>query len=126
MGELGRSIKQAGMVCAVIGLLVCGSLKMYGHVDWAGGLMVGMVGGAGYFGLIWYQLKKNRDSEPAEAVADLQGGWVERALYMGGVCAAAWFIPGINFAGVLIGLLSLHVAVFIWGLIALTKSVRKK
>ena len=83
-------------------------------------------GSLGYFGLMWHQLVKNRDAEPMEAVAEIQGGWVERVLYMGSVCGIAWFIPGIEFAGVLIGLLCLHVAVFIWGIVALTKSARRK
>lgn len=126
MGELGRSIKQAGMVCGILGLLVCGSLQLLGRTELSGGLLVGMIGGIGYFGLMWRQLVKNRDAAPEEAVAELQGGWVERALYMGSVCAIAWFIPGIQFAGVLIGLLSIHAAVFIWGVIALSKSLRKK
>ena len=51
-------------------------------------------------------------------------GW-NGALYMGVVCAVAWFIPGIQFAGVLIGLLSLHGAVFIWGVFALAKTTTK-
>ena len=114
------------MVCLILGLLVCGSLQLFGRTELAGGLFVGMVGSVGYFGLLRHQLLKNREAEPTEAVAELQGGWVERVLYLGAVCAVAWFIPGIQFAGVLIGLLSMHGAVFIWGVIALTKSGRKQ
>lgn len=114
------------MICGVLGLLVCGSLRLFGYAEMAGGLLVGMLGSLGYFGLMWHQLVKNRDAEPMEAVAEIQGGWVERVLYMGSVCGIAWFIPGIEFAGVLIGLLCLHVAVFIWGIVALTKSARRK
>ena len=109
------------MFCGILGLLICGSLRLSGYGEFAGGLLVGMLGSIGYFGLMWRQLVKNRDAEPSEAVKEIQGGWVERVLYMGGVCAVAWFIPGIHFAGVLIGLLSLHVAVFVWGLFALAK-----
>jgi len=126
MGELGRSIKQASMFCSVVGLLVCGSLQLFGYVEFARGLLVGMLGAAGYLGLMWRQLSKNSDLEPAEAVAELQGGWVERTLYMGAVCAIGWFLPGVQFAGVLIGLLCLHMAVFVWGLFALSKTLRKK
>ena len=119
-------MKQAGMICAVLGLLVCGSLQLFGRTEMAAGLLVGMLGSAGYFGLMWRQLVKNRDAAPEEAVAELQGGWVERALYMGAVCGIAWFIPGVQFAGVLIGLLSMHAAVFVWGLVALAKSRRRR
>ena len=125
MDELGRSIKQAGMICGVLGLLVCGSLNMFGWGALAGGLLVGMIGSAGYFMLMWRQLVKNRDAEPTAAVAELQGGWVERALYMGTVCAIGWFIPGISFAGVLVGLLSLHAAILVWGVVALAKARRR-
>jgi len=125
MGELARSIKQASVFCSAVGLLICGSLQLFGYEEFARGLLVGMAGSAGYLGLLWWQLSKNRDAEPAEAVAELQGGWVERVLYMGAVCAVAWFLPGVHFAGVLIGLLCLHAAVFIWGLFALSKSMKK-
>lgn len=125
MGELARSIKQASMFCSVVGLLVCGSLQLFGYAEFARGLLVGMIGSAGYLGLMWRQLSKNRDAEPAEAVAELQGGWVERALFMGIFCGVAWFIPGVQFAGVLIGLLALHVAVFVWGLFAVAKIMKK-
>ena len=113
------------MFCGILGLLICGSLQMFGYAEFARGLFIGMLGSVGYIGLIWRQLVKNRDAEPADAVAEIQGGWVERALYMGVVCAVAWFIPGIQFAGVLIGLLSLHGAVFIWGVFALAKTTPK-
>jgi hypothetical protein len=126
MNELGRSIKQATLFCSVFGLLVCGSLQMFGYAEFARGLLVGMIGSAGYLALMWRQLAKNCEAEPAEAVAELQGGWVERALFMGFFCGIAWFIPGVQFAGVLIGLLSLHVAVFIWGLFAMSKIMQKK
>ena len=61
-----------------------------------------------------------------EAVAELQSGWVERTLYTAVVCVVAYFLPGVHFAGVLIGLLALHGTVVIWGMIALSKLVAKK
>lgn len=126
MNELGRSVKQAGMFSAIVGLLACGSLQMLGYGEMARGLLLGMAGSAGYLWVMWRQLQKNRDAEPAEAVAELQGGWVERALFVGVFCAIAWFVPGVHFAGVLIGLLFLHLIVFIWALVALSKTMGKK
>jgi hypothetical protein len=122
MRALLRSAKQVGMFCMIAALLLCGSLYMLGYPSFAWGLFIGMMGGLGFLGLLVYQLKKNMDAPPVDAVAELQSGWVERALYMGVVCLVAWFIPGVHFGGVLIGLLGLHVAVFIWGLVNLAKS----
>ena len=126
MRAIVRSAKQAGMFCGVTGLVVSASFYMLGYSSFALGLFIGIMGGIGFFFLMWRQLKQNWEDDPKEAVAELQSGWVERALYVGGICAVAWFIPGVHFGGVLIGLLSLHIVVFVWGLIAAAKQGGKK
>jgi hypothetical protein len=122
MRALARSAKQAAMLSGVIGTLVSGIFYLLGYPDFARGLLIGILSGIGYFYLMWQQLRQTLDLEDQkEAVAELRSGWVERSLYTAGVCIVAYFLPGVHFAGVLIGLLALHGVVFIWGVVALAK-----
>ena len=127
MRALARSAKQAAMISAVAGALVSGIVYLLGYPEFSRGLLIGIFAGIGFFYLMWRQLKQNLDrADHNEAVAELQSGWVERSLYIGVICLAAYFIPGVHFAGVLIGLLSLHGVVVLWGMIALSKILREK
>ena len=127
MRILARSAKQAAMLSGVIGALVAGIVYILGYPEFSRGLLIGIFGGIGFFYIMWRQLKHTMDlPDEKEAVAELQSGWVERTLYTAVVCVVAYFLPGVHFAGVLIGLLALHGIVVIWGMIALSKLVAKK
>ncbi len=122
MRILARSAKQAAMLSGVIGTLVAGIVYIVGYPEFSRGLLIGIFGGIGFFYIMWRQLKQNLNREDGkEAVAELQSGWVERTLYTALVCIVSYFLPGVHFAGVLIGLLALHGVVVIWGMIALSK-----
>lgn len=122
MGMLARSAKQAMMLSAVIGALIVGIVHTLGYPEFSRGLLVGIYAGIGFFYIMWRQLKTTMAlADVKEAVAELKSGWVERTLYTAVVCLVAYFIPGIHFAGVLIGLLALHGVVVIWGVVALAK-----
>lgn len=120
-----RSAKQAAFLAVIAGVVASGSLYMLGYMDMARGLGWGILGSVGYFGLLWFQLSRNWEAEPTEAVAEIQSGWMERMAYMAVICGVAWFIPGVHLAGVLIGLLCLHFVVFGWALIILAKDAKK-
>ena len=127
MGILTRSAKQAAMLSAVLSALVAGIVYLLGYPEFSRGLLIGMLAGVGFFYIMWRQLKLNMALEDVkEAVAELKSGWVERTLYTAVVCLGAYFAPGVDFAGVLIGLLALHGVVVIWGVIALSKGGSKK
>lgn len=117
MNKLKRAAKQAATLSVVLGILICYSVYLFGYLSFALGLMFGILGGIGYFFLLGWQLDRVRDSETREAVAEIQSGWVERGGYIAALCLLGYFIPGLHFAGVLIGLLSQHLVIFIWGLI---------
>ena len=127
MRILARSAKQAAMLSAVIGALVSGIVYILGYPEFSRGLLIGIFAGIGFFYIMWRQLKQTL-SLPGEkeAVAELQSGWVERTLYTAVVCLATYFVPGVHFAGVLIGLLALHGVVVIWGVVALSKGGAEK
>ena len=127
MRILARSAKQAAMLSSVIGALVAGIVYIVGYAEFSRGLLIGFFGGIGFFYIMWRQLKQTMTLvDEKEAVAELQSGWVERTLYTAVVCVVAYFLPGVHFAGVLIGLLALHGVVVLWGMIALSKLVAKK
>lgn len=122
MGILLRSAKQAAMIAAVISALIVGIVYLLGYPEFSRGLFVGSYAGIGFFYIMWRQLKNAMAlADVKEAVAELKSGWVERTLYTAIVCIAAYFAPGVHFAGVLIGLLALHGVVVIWGGISLAK-----
>lgn len=122
MGILLRSAKQAAMIAAVISALIVGIVYLLGYLEFSRGLFVGSYAGIGFFYIMWRQLKNAMALvDVKEAVAELKSGWVERTLYTAIVCIAAYFTPGVHFAGVLIGLLALHGVVVIWGGISLAK-----
>ena len=122
MGILTRSAKQAAMLSAVISALIAGIVYLLGYPEFSRGLLIGMLAGVGFFYIMWRQLKQTMALDDVkEAVAELKSGWVERTLYTAIVCIAAYFTPGVHFAGVLIGLLALHGVVVIWGGISLAK-----
>lgn len=127
MGILTRSAKQAAMLSAVLSALVAGIVYLLGYPEFSRGLLIGMLAGVGFFYIMWRQLKQTMALEDVkEAVAELKSGWVERTLYTAVVCLGAYFAPGVDFAGVLIGLLALHGVVVIWGVIALSKGGSRK
>ncbi len=122
MGILMRSAKQAAMLSAVIGALIAGIVFLLGYPEFSRGLLIGIFAGIGFFYIMWRQLKQTMAlTDVKEAVAELKSGWVERTLYTAVVCVGAYFVPGVHFAGVLIGLLALHGVVVIWGVMALAK-----
>ena len=127
MGILMRSAKQAAMLSAIIGALVVGIVYLLGYPEFSRGLFIGSYAGIGFFYIMWRQLKQAMAATDAqEAVAELKSGWVERTLYTAAVCLAAYFAPGVHFAGVLIGLLALHGVVVLWGVITLAKISKGK
>ena len=107
--------------------MVAGIVYLLGYPEFSRGLLIGMLAGVGFFYIMWRQLKQTMALEDVkEAVAELKSGWVERTLYTAVVCLGAYFAPGVDFAGVLIGLLALHGVVVIWGVIALSKGGSQK
>jgi ATP synthase I chain len=127
MRILARSAKQAAMLSGVIGALLAGIIYTLGYPEFSRGLLIGNFAGIGFFYIMWRQLTQTLAmADEKEAVAELQSGWVERTLYTAVVCVVSYFLPGVHFAGVLIGLLALHGVVVIWGVVALAKGAAEK
>jgi len=121
MNKVFQAARQAVLLVLTFGTLLCSGIYFFGYPDMALGLLVGFIGSAIYFALLWYQLFQNIDAEPTAAVHAIMGGWVERLLTVLIIVGIASFLPGVNLAGVLIGFFVLYFLFLLWGTLYVTK-----